>query len=101
MKNFKNNLKKGAAAVSTALISTVGYVNAAGVDDVVKPMNNLQTLLTTIATGIGGVWLLISVIQFAFAFNQNDSAGKQSAIKGMVAGGILLSAGIVITFLTT
>lgn len=99
MKNIKKNLRRTVAAISAGIMSTAVYGRAAGIDDIVKPLTNLRTLLSTVATGMGGVWLLWSLIQFAFAFNQNDPGSKQSALKGIVAGGILLSAGLVLTFI--
>lgn len=99
MKDVRNKVRKGMAAGVTAVLGTMNFAKAAtGLDPIIKPFTNINTLLTTIASAIGGVWLVIALIQFAFAFHQNDPQGKQSAIKGVVTAALLLSTGIVLTF---
>jgi len=74
--------------VSAILIN----VNATGTDAVITPLNSLKTLVIAIIGAVGIIILAKNVMEFAQAYQQQDSSTMNSALKGIVAG--LLMAGI-------
>lgn len=73
-------------AVTTRLFAT-GFTG---------PIDNLVDILTTIASALGGVILMYGVIKFAFAFKNQDNQSEHSAIFTIVAGAVLLAAGVIL-----
>ena len=98
----QNRLKKsllGVLAVSAATVSLFPQtVMASGVSDVTQPLMNLKTLVISII-GAVGVILAKNVMEFAQAYQQQDSSSMNSAIKGIVAGLIMAAISSVLTFL--
>lgn len=100
MKRFKENLIKktktivaillGAAYVSMYQVS--GVMAAADTSSVTKPLESLKTLVLAIIGAIGVIILAKNVMEFAQAYQQQDSSTMNSALKGIVAG--VMMAGI-------
>lgn len=67
--------------------------------DVVKSLNNLEVLVTAIISAVGAVILAKNVMEFASAYQQADSSGMNTAVKGIVGGFLMFSIGSVLTFL--
>ena len=99
----QNRLKKsllGVLAVSAATVSLFPQtVMASGVSDVTQPLMNLKTLVISIIGAVGVIILAKNVMEFAQAYQQQDSSSMNSAIKGIVAGLIMAAISSVLTFL--
>ena len=73
--------------------------HASGVSDVTQPLMNLKTLVISIIGAVGVIILAKNVMEFAQAYQQQDSSSMNSAIKGIVAGLIMAAISSVLTFL--
>ena len=97
-----NRLKKsvlGVLAVGAATASMFPQtVMASGVSDVTQPLMNLKTLVISIIGAVGVIILAKNVMEFAQAYQQQDSSSMNSAIKGIVAGLIMAAISSVLTF---
>ena len=98
----QNRLKKsllGVLAVSAATVSLFPQtVMASGVSDVTQPLMNLKTLVISIIGAVGVIILAKNVMEFAQAYQQQDSSSMNSAIKGIVAGLIMAAISSVLYF---
>ena len=74
---------------------------AAGGDTsaVTKPLDNLKTLEIAVIGAVGVIILAKNVMEFAQAYQQQDSSTMNSALKGIVAGVIMAGISSVLTFL--
>lgn len=72
---------------------------ATGVDAVTAPLTNLQTLLTAVIGAVGAIIFLKNIMEFAQAYQQQDSSTMHAALKGIVAGILMMSITAVRTFL--
>lgn len=89
---IKNNV---IPALSGALMMTAiecTNVLATDTSSVTKPLDNLKTLILAIIGAIGVIILAKNVMEFAQAYQQQDSSTMNSALKGIVAG--IMMAGI-------
>lgn len=104
-KKAKGMVKKAVACVSGLMYSSlaVNVVAFAADDDdkkssggdvsaITKPLDNLKILLIAVVGAIGVIILVKNVMEFAQAYQGQDSSGMSSALKGIVAG--LMMAGI-------
>lgn len=96
MKRLVNRVKKKVIpSVSGVVIMTAiecTNVMAADTSSVTKPLDNLKTLVIAIIGAIGVIILAKNVMEFAQAYQQQDSSTMNSALKGIVAG--VMMAGI-------
>lgn len=74
-------------------------VYAAGTEAVTKPLDNLKTLVIAVIGAVGVIILAKNVMEFAQAYQQQDSSTMNSALKGIVAGVMMAGIGAVLTFL--
>lgn len=96
----KNKVIAGTAGMMTAMFMLSTTVMAAGgVDSVTQPLTNLKTLVISIIAAVGVIILAKNVMEFATAYQQQDSASMNSAIKGIVAGLIMAAISSVLAFL--
>lgn len=70
-----------------------------GITDVTGGIDKLKTLFTGVIAGIGVIILAKNIMEAAQAYQQQDSASMNSALKGCVAGFIMAAIGSVLTFL--
>jgi len=63
------------------------------------PLDNLKTVLVTIAGSAGVILIVYGAIRFAIAFQKMDQNGEHSAIYTIIAGGILAAISAVLTVL--
>ncbi len=103
MKNFLNNTKQkivtaaaGASAMA-AMLTTTCY--AAGTSAITAPLDNLKTLVIAVIGAVGVIILAKNVMEFAQAYQQQDSSTMNSALKGIVAGVMMAGISTVLTFL--
>lgn len=96
MKRFINRARKNIIPVAAGVITMVAIectnVLAADTSSVTKPLDNLKTLVIAIIGAIGVIILAKNVMEFAQAYQQQDSSTMNSALKGIVAG--VMMAGI-------
>lgn len=81
------------SAVSTSMVM------AADTSSVTKPLDNLKTLVIAIIGAIGVIILAKNVMEFAQAYQQQDSSTMNSALKGIVAGVMMAGISSVLTIL--
>lgn len=100
---YKERIKKAAAQVTAGTAAMALYVSqgvfAAEVDSVTQPLDNLKTLVISIIGAVGVIILAKNVMEFAQAYQQQDSSSMNSAIKGIVAGLIMAGISSVLSFL--
>ena len=72
---------------------------ASGTSEITKPLDNLKTLVIAIIGAVGVIILAKNVMEFAQAYQQQDSSTMNSALKGIVAGVLMAGISTVLTFL--
>lgn len=72
---------------------------AEGTGAITQPLDNLKTLVTAVIGAVGVIILAKNVMEFAQAYQQQDSSTMNSALKGIVAGVIMAGISTVLTFL--
>lgn len=96
-------LKKNAVAVSAGVMAFLNAVPvtvfASGTAEITKPLDNLKTLVIAIIGAVGVIILAKNVMEFAQAYQQQDSSTMNSALKGIVAGVLMAGISTVLTFL--
>ncbi len=96
---LKRQIVPMAAGIVTAASMLTMTVHATGVSEVLNPINNLKTLVLAIIGAVGVIILAKNVMEFAQAYQQQDSSSMNSALKGIVAGLIMAGISAVMTFL--
>ncbi len=105
MKGLFNGMKKkvvaGVAGAAMAVNMLPVQVFAAGGDTsaITQPLDNLKTLVIAIIGAVGVIILAKNVMEFAQAYQQQDSSTMNSALKGIVAGIMMAGISTVLTFL--
>lgn len=79
--------------------TTGGTGTAGGTTTVTQPLENLKTLLIAVIGAVGVIILAKNVMEFAQAYQQQDSSTMNSALKGIVAGVMMAGISAVLTFL--
>ncbi|MBR1744152.1 MAG: electron transporter RnfA [Lachnospiraceae bacterium] len=96
-------MKKVIPAVSGCLMSVMlmgtTCLAATGTDAVTKPLENLKTLVIAVIGAVGVIILAKNVMEFAQAYQQQDSSTMNSALKGIVAGVMMAGISTVLSFL--
>ena len=96
MKRFINRVRKNIIPAVSGVITMTAIectnVMAADTSSVTKPLDNLKTLVIAIIGAIGVIILAKNVMEFAQAYQAQDSSTMNSALKGIVAG--VMMAGI-------
>ena len=100
----KENVKKliaqaSAGATAATLFFVQPVMASSGVDSVTQPLTNLKTLVISSIGAVGVIILAKNVMEFAQAYQQQDSSSMNSAIKGIVAGLIMAAISSVLAFL--
>lgn len=108
--NQKNTtgLSKAKRAVAAALGAGYMALNAmpmtvfaadTGTTAITQPLENLKTLVIAVIGAVGVIILAKNVMEFAQAYQQQDSSTMNSALKGIVAGVMMAGISTVLTFL--
>ena len=87
------------AATAFSVNTMTATVFAAGTDAVTKPLDNLKTLVIAVIGAVGVIILAKNVMEFAQAYQQQDSSTMNSALKGIVAGSMMAGISTVLSFL--
>ena len=100
IKNAKKHVIPALAGVVMAVNSMVVPVMAAGdTSGILAPLENLKTLIIAVIGAVGVIILAKNVMEFAQAYQQQDSSTMNSALKGIVAGVMMAGISSVLTFL--
>lgn len=102
MKNVTELKQKAVATgagVMAFLYAVPVTVLASGTAEITKPLDNLKTLVIAIIGAVGVIILAKNVMEFAQAYQQQDSSTMNSALKGIVAGVLMAGISTVLTFL--
>ena len=90
------------AACGAAYLAVSGVpmtVFAATTTTITQPLDNLKTLVIAVIGAVGVIILAKNVMEFAQAYQQQDSSTMNSALKGIVAGVMMAGISTVLTFL--
>ena len=105
MKGLFGNMKKklipavSGSLMAVSLMSTQCFAAATGTSSVTQPLENLKTLVIAVIGAVGVIILAKNVMEFAQAYQQQDSSTMNSALKGIVAGVMMAGISTVLTFL--
>lgn len=70
-----------------------------GTSAITQPLDNLKSLVIAVIGAVGVIILAKNVMEFAQAYQQQDSSTMNSALKGIVAGVMMAGISTVLTFL--
>ena len=70
-----------------------------GTSAITQPLDNLKTLVIAIIGAVGIIILAKNIMEFAEAYQKQDSSTLNSALKGIVAGVMMAGISTVLTFL--
>ena len=87
------------ALMGVMLMSTTCFAVGTGTSAVTQPLENLKTLIIAVIGAVGVIILAKNVMEFAQAYQQQDSSTMNSALKGIVAGVMMAGISTVLTFL--
>lgn len=85
--------------IPAAIILNPAIVYAAGTEAITQPLENLKILVIAVIAAVGIIILAKNVMEFAQAYQQQDSATMNSALKGIVAGVMMAGISAVLAFL--
>ena len=89
----------GAAYLAVGAMPMTVLAAGGGADAITKPLDNLKTLVIAVIGAVGIIILAKNVMEFAQAYQQQDSSTMNSALKGIVAGVMMAGISTVLTFL--
>ncbi|MDE7202129.1 MAG: electron transporter RnfA [Lachnospiraceae bacterium] len=98
VKNFITGVC-GAGYMAFSSMSMTVLAAAAGPASITQPLDNLKTIVISVIGAVGVIILAKNVMEFAQAYQQQDSSTMNSALKGVVAGIMMAGISTVLTFL--
>ena len=90
MKRIKKLVNVVTASAYMTCIQVNTVMAATDTSSVTKPLDSLKTLLLSVIGAVGVIILAKNVMEFAQAYQHNDSATMNSALKG-IAGGAMMA----------
>ncbi len=106
IQKFKSKREKIKAVVVCSVAETMvmsstcfAAAPAGGTAAVTQPLENLKTLVIAVIGAVGVIILAKNVMEFAQAYQQQDSSTMNSALKGIVAGVMMAGISAVLSFL--
>lgn len=108
MSKIKEKIKKaiknivpvvGGVFAFTGLGAVDTFASAPDTSSVTAPLQNLLRVFEAVIAGIGAIILLKNIVEAVQAYQQQDSSGMYSALKGVVAGAIMCAAGLVLAII--
>ena len=104
LKNFGKKVLVPAMAATVMTMYNAPMVafakgNSADTSAITAPLDNLKTLIISVIGAVGVIILAKNVMEFAQAYQQQDSSTMNSALKGIVAGVMMAGISTVLTFL--
>ena len=100
-----SKVKKAAAVFGSAAYLAAGavpmtaFAAGGGAGAITQPLDNLKTLVISVIGAVGVIILAKNVMEFAQAYQQQDSSTMNSALKGIVAGVMMAGISAVLSFL--
>ena len=98
-KNMSNIIAVAGGIATTAAMYGIDVYADANTSEITNPINTVLTIFKAIVMAIGGIILLKNIVETAQAYQQQDSSGMHSGLKGIAAGAIMLGAGTIMTIL--
>ena len=89
----------GAAYLAVNGLPMTVFAAGTGTTAITQPLDNLKTLVIAVIGAVGVIILAKNVMEFAQAYQQQDSSTMNSALKGIVAGVMMAGISTVLTFL--
>lgn len=86
-------------AIMVVMMSATCFAAGTGTAAITQPLENLKTLVIAVIAAVGVIILAKNVMEFAQAYQQQDSATMNSALKGIVAGAMMAGISAVLAFL--
>lgn len=80
-------------------VLAAGTTGTTGTGAITQPLDNLKTLVIAVIGAVGVIILAKNVMEFAQAYQQQDSSTMNSALKGIVAGVMMAGISTVLSFL--
>ncbi len=99
VEKVKSKSKVILSAVTMAVLFAPATCYAAGAETITAPLENLKTLVIAVIGAVGVIILAKNVMEFAQAYQQQDSSTMNSALKGIVAGVMMAGISAVLAFL--
>ncbi len=106
MKGFFRSVGKKAMVVASGSFMAVNIMGMqclaatpGGTTAITQPLDNLKTLVIAVIGAVGVIILAKNVMEFAQAYQQQDSSTMNSALKGIVAGIMMAGISTVLSFL--
>jgi hypothetical protein len=101
LRGMKKKLVPALCGVGMMMSQMTTTCFAAGGDTsaITAPLDNLKTLIIAVIGAVGVIILAKNVMEFAQAYQQQDSSTMNSALKGIVAGVMMAGISTVLTFL--
>jgi len=101
MKKINKKMILAAAVCAAFLYSCPVLANGevTGIETVTAPLEALKTLVLSVIGAIGIIILAKNVMEFAQAYQQQDSSSMSSALKGIVSGLMMAGISSVLAFL--
>ena len=101
---IKKVMQKGKSVIAgitmaVALAPATCFAAGTGTSSITQPLENLKTLVIAVIGAVGVIILAKNVMEFAQAYQQQDSATMNSALKGIVAGVMMAGISAVLAFL--
>lgn len=91
---FGSTVYLAANTITVAVLAADGGTTA-----ITKPLDNLKALVIAVIGAVGVIILAKNVMEFAQAYQQQDSSTMNSALKGIVAGVMMAGISTVLSFL--
>lgn len=95
----KNMIPTVAGSLMAVTMMTTTCFAAGNTSTITQPLDNLKTLVIAVIGAVGVIILAKNVMEFAQAYQQQDSSSMNSALKGIVAGVMMAGISTVLTFL--
>ena len=89
----------GAAYLAVNAAPMTVFAAGGGTGAITQPLDNLKTLVIAVIGAVGVIILAKNVMEFAQAYQQQDSSTMNSALKGIVAGVMMAGISTVLSFL--
>ena len=89
----------GAVYFAVSGVPMTVLASGGGTGAITQPLDNLKTLVIAVIGAVGVIILAKNVMEFAQAYQQQDSSTMNSALKGIVAGVMMAGISTVLSFL--
>ena len=96
---LKGKSKTILTAISMAVLFAPVTCHAAGAETITAPLESLKTLVIAVIGAVGVIILAKNVMEFAQAYQAQDSSTMNAALKGIVAGVMMAGISAVLAFL--